>query len=129
MRYLLDTSILSDIVRHPQGRAAQRARRLDVCTSIIVAAELWYGVAKKRSRRLSNQIGAVLAALDVLPFEAPADETYADLRVKLQRAGKPIGANDMLIAAQALALDFVVVTDNEREFGRIRGLKCENWLR
>ena len=132
MRYLLDTNVVSDLVRNPQGRVAERIRMVgeaQVCTSIIVAAELRYGAAKKGSARLTSQLDAVLAALEVLPFEAPADAQYGSLRSLLERAGKPIGANDLLIAAQALALGHTIVTDNEREFTRVRGLRHENWLR
>jgi tRNA(fMet)-specific endonuclease VapC len=64
-----------------------------------------------------------------LPFDAPADTAYGLLRARLEQSGKPIGANDLLIAAQALSLGHVLVTDNEREFGRVAGLRCENWLR
>jgi tRNA(fMet)-specific endonuclease VapC len=132
MRYLLDKNVVSDLVRNPQGRVAERIRKVGeslVCTSIIVAAELRYGAAKKGSSRLMSQLDAVLTALEVLPFEAPADLHYGSLRSLLERAGKPIGANDLLIAAHALALDRTVVTDNEREFARVRGLRLENWLR
>lgn len=132
MGYLLDTNIVSDIVRNPRGRVTRHIRdigELQVCTSIIVSAELRYGAAKRGSARLTAQLEAVLGALDVLPFEAPADAVYGALRTRLEQAGRPIGGNDMLIAAQALALGHVVVTDNEREFGRIDHLACENWLR
>jgi tRNA(fMet)-specific endonuclease VapC len=132
MRYLLDTNIVSDLVRNPQGQAAKRIRKVGesrVCTSIIVAAELRYGAAKKGSQRLTAQLEAVLGALEVLPFASPADDTYGRLRAQLESAGTPIGGNDLLIAAHATALGYTVVTDNAREFGRIRGLRCENWLR
>jgi tRNA(fMet)-specific endonuclease VapC len=132
MRYLLDTKVVSDLVRNPQGKVAQRIRKVGearVCTSIIVAAELRYGAAKKGSARLSAQLEAVLSVLDVLPFEPPADTIYAFLRTRLEEAGTPIGANDLLIAAHALALGFTVVTDNEKEFARVPGLSRENWLR
>ncbi len=132
MRYLLDTNIVSDLVRRPQGRIAQRIREVgeaQVCTSVIVAAELRYGAAKKGSQRLTAQLEAVLGALDVLPFETPADEAYGLIRARLERAGQPIGANDLLIAAHAVAVGCVIVTDNESEFGRIEGLPRENWLR
>ena len=137
MRYLLDTNIVSDLVRNPQGTVARQVRRVgekQVCTSIIVAAELRYAAAKKRadkkgSPRLSSQLDAVLGALEVLPFETPADASYGLLRTRLERAGTPIGANDLLIAAQALALGYVIVTDNEREFSRVKGLRLQNWLR
>jgi tRNA(fMet)-specific endonuclease VapC len=132
MRYLLDTNIVSDLVRTPKGRVAQRIREVgeaQVCTSIIVAAELRYGAEKKRSPRLSAQLEAVLGALDVLPFEPPADASYGMIRARLEQTGHPIGGNDLLIASQARAFGYTIVTDNEREFGRIDGLRCENWLR
>ena len=132
MRYLLDTNAVSDLVRHPQGRVAQHIRKVgeaQICTSIIVAAELRYGAAKKRSPRLSAQLEAVLGALEVLPFETPADAAYGLLRTQLEQAGRPIGANDMLIAAHTIALGYTIVTDNEKEFARVEGLSHQNWLR
>ena len=132
MSYLLDTNIVSDLVRHPQGRIAARIARsgdAKVATSIVVAAELRFGAERKKSASLSAQLETILGALEVLPLESPADHHYADLRVRLEKAGKPISANDMLIAAHALALDYTLVTDNVREFSRIKGLRVENWLR
>jgi tRNA(fMet)-specific endonuclease VapC len=132
MMYLLDTNMVSDLVRVPRGRVAQRVQAVgeaNVCTSIVVAAELRYGAAKKGSARLTEQLEAVLGALNVLPLEEPADETYGSIRTRLERAGQPIGANDLLIAAQTVALGHTLVTDNEREFTRVQGLACENWLR
>jgi tRNA(fMet)-specific endonuclease VapC len=132
MRYLLDTNIVSDLVRNPQGKAAQHIRRVgeaQVCTSIVVAAELRYGANKKGSPRLSSQLEAVLGALEILPLEKPADVTYGVLRTRLEQAGTPIGGNDLLIAAHALALGYAVVTDNDKEFARVKGLRYENWLR
>ena len=131
-RYLLDTNIVSDLVRNPHGEVARRIREVGearVCTSIIVAAELRYGAMKKGSHRLTTQLDAVLSALDVLPLEAPADAVYARLRARLEQAGQPIGGNDLLIAAQAVALVYTIVTDNEQEFARIEELARENWLR
>ncbi len=132
MRYLLDTNIVSDLVRNPQGKVAQHIRKIgeaQVCTSIIVAAELRYGATKKGSLRLSAQLEAVLGALEVLPFEAPADGAYGLLRTRLEHAGRPIGANDLLIAAQVLSLGYTIVTDNEKEFAHVEDLRRENWLR
>jgi tRNA(fMet)-specific endonuclease VapC len=132
MRYLLDANIVSDLVHHPQGEAAQRIRKVgeaQVCTSIIVAAELRYGAAKRDSPRISARVEAVLKTLEVLPFETPADVIYGSLRARLERTGRLIGANDLLIAAQALALGCVIVTDNEKEFARVGDLPRENWLR
>jgi len=88
MRYLLDTNIVSDLVRNPQGRVSRHICKVDeaqVCTSIIVAAELRYGAAKKRSPRLSAQLEAVLGALEVLPFETPGDAAYGLLRTRLSK--------------------------------------------
>jgi tRNA(fMet)-specific endonuclease VapC len=132
MRYLLDTNIVSDLARNPQGRVGQHIRKIgeaQVCTSIIVAAELRYGAAKKQSARLTAQLQAVLGALEVLPLEAPADTIYGALRARLERAGRPIGGNDLLIGAQTLALGYTIVTDNEKEFAQIKDLARENWLR
>jgi tRNA(fMet)-specific endonuclease VapC len=100
-----------------------------ICTSIIVAAELRYGAAKRASSRLSEQLESVLGAVDVLALEPPVDVVYGELRARLERNGQPIGANDMLIAAHALALGHTIVTDNEREFARVENLPLENWLR
>jgi tRNA(fMet)-specific endonuclease VapC len=99
------------------------------CTSIIVAAELRYGAAKKSSSRLSAQLEAVLGAVDVLVLEAPVDTVYGELRARLERASRSISANELLLAAHALALGDTVVTDNERQFSRIDDLRIENWLR
>jgi tRNA(fMet)-specific endonuclease VapC len=131
-RFLLDTNILSDLVRNPQGPIAARIAEVGddaICTSIIVAAELRFGAAKKGSERLTIQLERILSAIDIQPFEAPADAAYGRLRAQLEAVGSPIGGNDMLIAAHALATDCTVVTDNEREFVRIAGLQVENWLR
>jgi len=132
MRYLLDTNIVSDLVRNPQGKVAQHIRKVgeaQVCTSIIVAAELRYGATKKGSPRLLAQLEAVLGALEVLPFEVPADAAYGLLRTRLEQVGRPIGANDLLIAAQTLSLGYTIVTDNDREFAHVEDLRRENWLR
>ncbi len=132
MRYLLDTNIVSDLVRNPQGLAAQRVAfvgDLNVCTSIVVAAELWYGAIKTDAPRLTAQLEAVLGVMEVLPLTPPMDREYGRLRARLERDGQPIGGNDLLIAAQSVVLGLTLVTDNQREFSRIAELPCENWLR
>jgi len=129
--YLLDTNILSDLVRHPQGAIAQGIARVGekaVCTSIIVASELRFGATKRNAARLTAQIETILAAIEVRPFDTPADHEYARLRHHLEQAGTPIGPNDMLIAAHALATESILVTANKSEFTRIPGLTVENWL-
>jgi tRNA(fMet)-specific endonuclease VapC len=93
-----------------------------------VAAELRYGALKSASAKLSERIDLILSALEILPLEAPADREYAALRHHLTRQGTPIGPNDLLIAAHALAHNLTVVTGNVREFSQVPGLKVENWL-
>jgi len=115
-----------------RGRVADRIPQIGeqhVCTSIIVAAESRYAAARKDSARLAAQLEAVLGAIDVLALEPPVDVVYGELRARLERAGQSMGANDLLIAAHALALGHTVVTDNEREFSRVDDLQIENWLR
>jgi len=131
-RYLLDTNVIADLVRNPRGSIAQHIRRVgeaQVCTSIIVAAELRYEVAKKSSARLAKQLAAVLGALDILPLETPADRAYGEIRARLEKAGRSIDGNDLLIAAHVFALGCTLVTDNTAEFARVEGLLHENWLR
>lgn len=132
MLYLLDTNTLSDFIRNPKGKAAQHAASEDpatLCTSIVVAAEMWFGTAKRASTSLPQKLAALFDWITVMPFETPAEHAYAECRAALERRGTPISSNDMLIAAHALALDAVLVTDNVREFSRIEGLKVENWVR
>lgn len=129
--YLLDTNIISDIIRNPFGLAARRIEQVDpksICTSVIVAAELRYGCAKKGSVKLLSKVESVLEVISVLPLDAPADAEYGGIRAELEAAGQPIGSNDLLIAAHAYALGLTLVTDNLKEFNRIRGLRVENWL-
>ena len=130
-RTMLDTNIVSDLIRNPQGRAAARLAdhgEEGICLSIVTAAELRYGAAKKGSVRLLSRVEDVLASVDVLPFDVPSDTEYGSLRAKLEAIGKPIGPTDLFIAAQALALRVTLVTRNLREFRRVRGLNVENWL-
>jgi len=131
LTYLLDTNILSDLVRNPQGKVAARITKAgeeSVCTSIVVAAELRYGAAKANSAKLVERIDLILSALEILPLETPIDFQYAAIRHHLTRQGTTIGPNDLLIAAHALANGLTVVTANVGEFSRVPGLKVENWL-
>jgi tRNA(fMet)-specific endonuclease VapC len=129
--YLLDTDILSDLLRSPRGRIATRIAEVGedaVATSVVVAAELRFGAEKKGSPRLSERVETILSAIKILPFESPGDVIYGRLRADLERRGTPIGANDMLIAAHAITLGYVLVTDNMREFERVADLRLVNWL-
>ncbi|MDR1275892.1 MAG: type II toxin-antitoxin system VapC family toxin [Candidatus Accumulibacter sp.] len=129
--YLLDTNILSNVIRNPDGSAARRIEQFgpkEIFTSIIVAAELRYGCAKKGSPKLLARVEGILETIPVLPLDIPADAEYGGIRAELEAAGRLVGMNDLLIAAHAHALGLTLVTDNTREFARIRGLKLENWL-
>jgi tRNA(fMet)-specific endonuclease VapC len=128
---MLDTNIISDLIRNPQGKAAKRIAKVgedNICTSIIVAAELRYGCAKSSSERLRKAVEDLLGEIAVLPLDIPADTEYGGIRAALEAAGKPIGSNDLLIAAHAAATGATIVTANAGEFKRVRGLKVENWL-
>ena len=128
---MLDTNIVSDLIRNPQGKVADRLRQhgeIGVCISIITAAELRYGAAKRGSARLLERVQALLARIDVLPFDVPADVEYGRIRAELEAAGRPIGPTDLFIAAHARAIAATLVTRNVAEFRRVRDLAVENWL-
>ena len=132
MRYMLDTNVISHLLKFPNGNVAERIARSnagELGTSIIVAAELRYGYVRKSSDRLAKLINAVLGDLEVAAWDEPADRRYAELRARLEAEGTPIGQNDMLIAAHAQAIGATLVTDNGKEFSRVPGLKVENWVR
>ena len=130
-RYMLDTNIISDLIRNPHGKAAKRIAKVgenNICTSIIVASELRYGCAKSDSKRLLKAVEDLLSEISVLPFDVPADAEYGAIRSELEARGTPIGSNDLLIAAHAYATGSIIVTANADEFKRVRGLKVENWV-
>ena len=132
MRYLLDTNIVSAVVRDPGGTLAERLSAMprgEFGISIIVACELRYGAARKRSARLSSQLEAVLEGVDILQLEEQADRHYGEIRTELERIGRPIGPNDLLIAAHARASggDACYLT-TPTSSARVPGLAIENWL-
>ena len=131
LQFLLDTNIVSHLVRHPQGVIRDRIAEVGeetVCVSLLVAAELRFGAARKQSARLTQQVEAVLSVLPILALETPVDPHYAELRVRLETSGCPIGPNDLIIAAHARALGLTLVTHNLTEFSRVPGLLVQNWL-
>lgn len=131
-RYLLDTNILSTLIKHPAGTVAKKIATLDdekvCCTSLIVACELRYGTQKKGSAVLSIKVDQLLDTIAVLPLKDDIILHYAEIRVDLERIGQPIGNNDLLIAAHARSLGLTVVTANIGEFSRVPGLIVENWI-
>lgn len=130
--YMLDTNVVSNLLRNPDGNAKKRIADVGpdaICVSIITAAELRYGCAKKGSAKLLAHVEAILESVQVLALDVPADTEYGGIRAELEAAGKTIGPNDLLIAAHAYAAGAILVTDNTGEFSRVRGLRVENWTR
>ena len=131
---LLDTNIISDMMRNLDGAAAQRARQAcqtrgaqTLCTSIVVQCELEFGLARKKNARLDVAYSAVMESVEVMPMDSGVARHYASLRTQLENAGQPMGANDLMIAAHALALNAILVTA-DAAFEHVPGLKIENWL-
>lgn len=130
--FVLDTNIISDLVRNPGGQAAERLAEVgdeDIATSVIVAGELRYGCRKKGSARLAERVEAALREIEVLALKPEIGAHYGEIRRDLEARGMPIGQNDLWIAAQARSAEAVLVTGNEDEFRRVEGLVVENWLR
>ena len=129
-RYLLDTDTLSRLLREPRGAIAQRIAQggVDaVATSPVVAGELRFGAMRTGNTALRERVDELIARLPVLPLDDEVAQAYAATRRALERAGTPIGPNDLWIAAHALATERVVVTGNVREFQRVHGLGVEVW--
>ena len=132
MRYMLDTNVISALEKAPTGPLLTKLSNAgidQIATSVIVAGELEYGSAKVRATRLRDNLKTLLGEIGVLPIDASVAQSYGRVRADLERRGKPIGQNDMWIAAHAIALDLTLVTDNVDEFARVDGLRVENWLR
>ena len=129
--YMLDTNIVSELMRNPKGKVYQRIKQegeSTICTSIIVAAELRFGAQKKQFALLSERLENILTSMVVMAFDEPADQSYGLIRQQLQQQGQLIGPNDLLIAAHALSLNLVLVTNNVDEFEWMQGLQVEAWL-
>ena len=131
--YLLDTNTCIYLIKESPVRVIRtlRSKRPDEITiSSVTFAELQFGVEKSRhTEKNQKALDRFLAPLEIRPFDVEAGRVYARVRADLQRRGKVIGALDMMIGAHAIALDAIFVTNNVREFKRIRGLKLENWAR
>lgn len=132
MRYMLDTNICIEIIR---GRGEHAVKRIKKCKigevglSVITVSELEHGVWKSaRPQRNQQALYCFCAPLELLAFDYPAALAYGKLRAALEKMGQIIGPMDLLIAAHALALGTTLVTNNEREFRRVKGLVVENWL-
>lgn len=131
MQRTLDTNICSYILRrHPASMIERFAdlNRKQLWLSAIVAAELRFGAAKLASDRFAASVEAWLAGFELRPWPTEASLAYTNIRVALERSGKPIGGMDLLIAAHAIAEDSVLITNNAREFLRVPSLAVEEWI-
>ena len=132
MRYLLDTNICIYIAKHNPPAVRERFARhpaAELAMSVITLGELRFGAEKSQSReRALNAIHALVTLIQVAPLPALAGEHYGQIRAGLQALGQPIGNNDLWLAAHARAEDWTLVTNNEREFTRVEGLRMENWV-
>jgi tRNA(fMet)-specific endonuclease VapC len=131
--YLLDTNICIYIIKKRPEQVIERLRHTrisEVGVSSITLSELEYGAAKS-SRPAQNKLAIVefLAPFEILPYDDMAAQEYGKVRAYLEKQGTPIGSMDMLIAAHALSLNCILVTNNEREFRQIPTLKIENWAK
>ena len=133
MRYLLDTNICIHLIKQKPVQVMNKFSACsvgDIGVSSITVSELWYGVAKSQRRKVNAQaLEQFLLPLIVAEFDEGAAEIYGEIRATLEREGKTIGAMDMLIAAHALSLGVVLVTNKERAFSSIPKLITENWTR
>lgn len=131
MQYLLDTNICIYIIKKKPPQVLEKFNFLspwDICISSITVAELKYGVYKSQNQQQNNNaLIQFLLPLEIIHFDEKAAEIYGQIRTDLEKKGQVIGSMDMLIAAQTLALDLTLVTNNTKEFARIPNLKLENW--
>lgn len=133
---MLDTNILSDLMRNPGGQSKHRLAQciaaipdLKVCASLVADCEINFGLLRRPSKLLQQAYENLLQIVEIIPLDLSVARHYAHVRTHLERLGTPIGPNDTLIAAHALALDCTLVTDNEDEFRQVPGLRVENWLK
>lgn len=131
MKYLIDTNICIYIMnKHPAGiiKKFTQFELGDVGISTITVSELQYGVAKSIHRKENQQrLEQFMAPLEILAYDEMAAKVYGDIRFHLEKNGQPIGPLDVLIAAHALSKNLILVTNNDKEFKRIKNLQVENW--
>src|SRR5947209_3725401 len=131
LRYMLDTNICIYIIKNRPAELRDRFNSLadQLCISVVTLAELIHGAEKSaRPHQNLSVIEQFCARLDVLAFGERAAVHYGQLRAELERAGQPVGIHDMMIGGHARSEGLIIVTNNEREFERMPGLRAENWL-
>jgi tRNA(fMet)-specific endonuclease VapC len=133
MKYLIDTNICIYIMNKKPDDVIQKFKQIkigEIGVSTITISELQYGISKSRKRKKNEiRLNEFITPLEILPYDESAAKAYGDLRYELEKAGKPIGPLDLLIAAHAVSRNLIVVTNNDKEFKRIKKLKVENWAK
>lgn len=131
MRYMLDTNICIYTIKKKPEEVFRRLQQHDpseVCISAVTYAELMHGVEKSKAVEKNRlALTLLLANIEILDFDSLAAESYGKIRADLEKAGTPIGPLDMMIAGHAQSLGYTVVTNNTKEFDRVKSLKVENW--
>ena len=129
MIYLLDTDTVSHIVRNhpPVIKNLIKHEDDEICISAITNAELFYGLEKKSSERLFNEVRTIIRKCSVIVFDEAQSEIYGKIRVELEKIGSPLGDMDMLIAASSLSTGAILVSHNVKHFSKIKGIRVENW--
>lgn len=132
MKYLLDTNVCIYLIKQQPMAVIDRFQKIapgEIVISTVTVAELAYGIEKSQHKeRNRSALELFLAPLEMVDFDYKAAQQYGILRAHLEKRGQPIGAYDLMIAAHALSLGLVLVTNNEREFGRVPNLRVENWV-
>ena len=132
MRYMLDTNICIYAIKHKPEQVFMRLQEhdpIDICISSVTYAELVHGAEKSKAIEKNRvALALLLANIEIMNFDSLAAESYGKIRADLEKAGTPIGPFDMMIAGHAMALGYTVVTNNTKEFERVKGLKLENWI-
>ncbi|MCL2441727.1 MAG: type II toxin-antitoxin system VapC family toxin [Treponema sp.] len=129
MIYMLDTDTVSFIVKRDPVvlKKLSEHDNDDICVSAVTCAELFFGLEKKGSIKLFNEVESVIEKMSVINFDKPQSEIYGKIRLELEKSGVPLDNMDMLIAAAALSIDAVLISHNTKHFSRIKGLKAEDW--
>jgi len=129
MIYMLDTDTVSNIVRkHPPVIKKLIGHENDeICISAITNAELFYGLEKKKSQKLFNEVRSIIGKCTIIDFDASQSEIYGRIRLELEKSGTPLGDMDLLIASAAMSTGAILVSHNTKHFSKIKGLKIEDW--
>jgi len=131
MIYMLDTDTVSFIARKNSSviKNLIKHEEDDICISAVTYAEIFYGLEKKGSAKLSNEVNSIIGKMSIITFDETQAELYGKIRLELEKSGTPLGDMDMLIAAAALSIDAVLVSHNVKHFSKVKRLKVKDWTK